>query len=87
MSRPQEACYWFGATLAFAEGVIAVGAPRARRPCSATTRGGAVFTFAVPEDGVPLTGMAELPRALGLWWPTTEPTFLQTSFLLPSERL
>ena len=45
------ACYGFGSAVDISGGVVAVGAPRAKRPCAIRTRSGAVFTYVMPDDG------------------------------------
>ena len=78
-ASPMLGCYWFGASVAIAEGVILVGAPRARRPCAPATRAGAAFAFRVPSGGEPLR-FRQVP-----WWWGDGPTYNQTSYLVPPD--
>jgi hypothetical protein len=69
----------FGAAIAFREGLLAVGAPRARVPCARTTLGGAVFAYHVPADGEPMRARD------ARWWWGESPTYNQTAKLLAPE--
>ena len=89
-SWPQLGCWWYGYSVAMAEGVVVVGAPRAKAPCAASTRGGAAFAYYVPPDGAAPT--FEQDRS---WWGGTLTSsgwvgtraYRQTAYLLPDERL
>jgi hypothetical protein len=47
---PLIGCFWFGSAVAFVEGAIAVGAPRAKAPCAPGPRLGAAFVFSDAAD-------------------------------------
>ena len=69
---PLLGCFWFGAAVAISEGVVLVGAPRARLPCATGVSAGAAFAFHSP----PHTPGAST---------TTSPPYNQTAYLLPEE--
>ena len=45
MTQPSLGCFGFGTSVAVAEGIIVVGAPRARQPCAPGTYWGAAWTY------------------------------------------
>lgn len=47
---PNVGCYWFGAAVDIADGIVLVGAPRAKKPCSSGTKVGAAFSFSIPPS-------------------------------------
>lgn len=67
---PLLGCYWFGAAVALADGVLLVGAPRAKAPCAPGVLAGAAFAFTAP----PYSGGPLLP-----------PGYNQTARLIPAE--
>ena len=84
-------CFSFGAALAAsAEGILIVGAPRARTPCAAAARAGTAFLFREREGGVESSTAHGAPGgASGIGANGTSSTshavYAQTAQLLPPD--
>jgi len=76
---PLLSCYNFGQTVALADGVVLVGAPKAKYPCAPSTKTGAAFSYTVPSDGLGLRAR-ETP-----WWWGQGATYNQTGHFVPPE--
>ena len=87
-NEPMLGCYRFGQAVDIADGVIAIGAPKAKRPCAQGTKGGTVFTYRVPPYARPLTWQDEwYVWDLEVRYSDYQKTYPQTGILMPPERL